>query len=66
MAPVLALHGEQDEIVPVSEARKLDTLLRQRGVRVTTHILPGETHWFTHAARFRLLMLCSGFLAANL
>ena len=66
LPPVLIIHGAKDDIVPVSEARKLESVLRGHGVTVATEILPEETHWFSYAARLRLFMLCSRFLSAHL
>ena len=66
MAPVLILHGENDRVVPVAEAYKLEKLLKERGVRHETAIFPNETHWFSMAARFQLLMRCGEFLGKHL
>ena len=66
MAPTLILHGAMDDVVPVSEAHKLQKLLEQRGVIHEMEIFPGQTHWFTGAARWQLLMRCAGFLGQHL
>jgi carboxymethylenebutenolidase len=47
MPPVLVLHGAADRVVPVEEARKLEQLLRDRGVPFEAHIYPGQGHGFT-------------------
>ncbi len=39
-AHVLMLTGEQDPIIPVENARRLGTLLREHGMQVEQHILP--------------------------
>ena len=64
--PVLILHGAADTTVPVSEAHKLDRLLTAASVPHETSILPGETHWFSSAAQFKLLMSCGAFLRKHL
>ena len=64
--PVLVLHGDQDSVVPDSEALKLKRLFEQHAVRHQVEIFPGETHWFSPAAQRRGLPLCAGFLARNL
>ncbi len=66
MAPMLVLHGEQDSIVPVSEARKLETLLKRHQIPSQLEIFPNETHWFSPAAQLKLLMLCGQFLSKHL
>lgn len=66
MAPVLLIHGEQDSVVPVSEARELQRVLAAHGVNHRMELFPGETHWFSQQAQARLLMLCSAFLSAHL
>ena len=66
MPPVLVLHGDQDSVVPVSEAHKLQRLLEQHRVPYQVEILPGETHWFSPAAQQRVLLTCAGFLARHL
>lgn len=66
MAPVLVLHGAQDEVVPVSEADKLRALLQERGVEHEVEILANEGHWFSPASRPGVLMRCAAFLAKYL
>src|SRR3954470_18676757 len=56
MGPGLFLHGERDQVVPVSEARKLEKLLKEHGVKHESAIFPDETHWFSMPARFQLLL----------
>jgi dienelactone hydrolase len=65
-APMLVIHGEDDSIVPVSEARRLQQALEQHGVANSVEILPGETHWFSPQAHLKLLMRCSAFLSKHL
>jgi dienelactone hydrolase len=64
--PMLILHGARDSMVPVSEAQKLEALLRERGVRYQVEIFPDENHWFSAASTARLLMTCGGFMARHL
>ncbi len=44
--PMLVIHGDQDEIVPVSEARKAH---RVNPDAVTLSIVPGADHMFSHS-----------------
>jgi carboxymethylenebutenolidase len=66
MAPVLLLHGDNDPVVPISEAYKAERVLKERGVVCELEVFPGERHWITGAAQDRLLMRCAEFLAKNL
>ncbi len=66
MPPVLVLHGVQDEIVPVSEARKLQGVLESHQIPHQVELLPDETHWFSAASQPKLLMTCANFLARYL
>jgi dienelactone hydrolase len=66
MPPVLILHGAADSIVPVSEAQKLERLLKAGGAPYQIEIFPGENHWFSAASFPRLLMICGSFLARHL
>src|SRR5438093_367995 len=44
--PVLMLHGAADSVVPVSEARRLERLLRDRGLAHEMRIYAGQGHGF--------------------
>lgn len=66
MPPVLLVHGDQDTVVPVSEAHKLQRLLAQQRVPHQLEILPGETHWFSAAAQGQILLTCASFLGRYL
>lgn len=65
-APMLVLHGDKDNVVPVSEAYKLQQTLDQRRVPHQVEIFPGETHWFSQTAQPRLLLSCGSFLSRYL
>ncbi len=62
----LILHGEADTIVPVALAHALDALLTRLGVQHQTVLLPGEGHWFSPAAQFRILTAVAAFLGKHL
>ncbi len=66
MPPVLILHGVKDNVVSVSEARKLQAVLARHQVPHQIELLPNETHWFSAAAQPKLLMSCASFLARHL
>ncbi|MGA7559495.1 MAG: dienelactone hydrolase family protein [Terriglobales bacterium] len=46
LCPVLILHGEADQTVPVEEAYQLQKLLEKRGVPYEIKIYPGAGHGF--------------------
>lgn len=66
MATTLILHGAKDNMVPVSEAHKLQALLNIHHIRHETHIFPDETHWFSPPAQFHLLLHAAEFLGKHL
>jgi carboxymethylenebutenolidase len=44
MPPTLIIHGEQDEYVPVTEAKSLARLLKRKGFAYEMHLYPCEGH----------------------
>jgi dipeptidyl aminopeptidase/acylaminoacyl peptidase len=44
MPPVLIVHGELDEVVPVTHAYTLETLLKNKGTHFEMKIYPGQKH----------------------
>ena len=55
LPPVLVLHGEQDPVVPVEEARRLQRLLEQNRIPHEITIYPGQAHHFTGLAQLDAL-----------
>ena len=47
MPPVLILHGEDDNVVPVSSAYELENLLKKKAVPYEMKIYPHQGHGFT-------------------
>ena len=47
MPPVLILHGEDDKLVPVSEAHKVETLLARKAMPYQIEIFPHQGHGFS-------------------
>lgn len=45
--PVLTLHGDQDALVPIDQAKKLDELMKSAGASHTLMIFEGQGHGFT-------------------
>lgn len=45
-SPVLIIHGEEDELVPVEHARRLEEALRAAGKPVESVLFPGAGHGF--------------------
>lgn len=52
LPPVLILHGERDTRVPVTEAKKLESLLKQNNVPCEMKIYSDQGHHFTGMAQF--------------
>ena len=46
-APVLLVHGDRDENVPVEQVQAMAAALKSHGKEVETFIVPGGTHFFT-------------------
>ena len=57
-APVLLIHGDRDENVPVDQTVAMADALESHGKEVESLIVPGATHFFTEqqnaAARRKL------------
>jgi carboxymethylenebutenolidase len=49
-APILILHGENDDIVPVGAARRLAGILREAGAPYEMHLYPDTGHSFDRGA----------------
>src|SRR5947209_6662044 len=64
--PTLILHGTADSVVPVDQARALDTLLAQKGVPHRLELLEGQGHWFDSGSQMRILMAIAQFLGTYL
>ena len=64
--PTLILHGDADTVVTVAHAHNLDARLTSLNVPHETHILRGETHWFTGAAQLRIFAATADFLTRHL
>ena len=47
MPPVLILHGEEDRVVPVTEATRLQQLLERAGTHCEMKLYPGAGHGFS-------------------
>ena len=45
-APVLALHGEADDVVPVDDTRRLEQACKRHGVAFEAATYPGVGHSF--------------------
>jgi len=66
MPPILILHGEADRTVPVSEARKLEQLLKERGFPHEAKIYPGQGHGFNGTVLFDVRERALAFLGKYL
>jgi dienelactone hydrolase len=54
---VLLIHGENDEVFPLAQARRVAACLRTNGIPVELKVLPGEGHGFgaNHLLVFRVI-----------
>lgn len=66
LPPTLILHGEADPVVPVSEARKLEQMLKAYGRPYTMHLYPGQGHTFDGRTLRDALDRVLAFLAEHL
>ena len=46
MPPVLILHGDADQVVPVKEAESLERRLKEKEIPFEVKIYPGQGHGF--------------------
>lgn len=60
--PVLLIHGEADDVLPVSSLGRAQTALENLGFQVSSHVSPGLGHSIDEAG----LVLGRDFLAARL
>ena len=70
LCPVLILHGEADQTVPVEEAYQLQKLLEKKGIPYEIKIYPGAGHGFEDQtiwrdAGLRSLQFLQKYLAAS-
>ena len=66
MPPTLLLHGEADAMVPVSEAQRVDALLKRLGTPHEVKIYPGQGHSFRGMAQMDALTRTLRFLSRHL
>lgn len=66
MAPVLILHGEQDSVVPVAEAARLEAVLKPLNVPYEKKIYPGAGHVFSGMALIDAAQRTVSFLKKHL
>ena len=52
-APVIFLHGEDDPVVPLDQARTMFSALRERGVATCLLVFQGEKHGFRQSEHIR-------------
>jgi len=60
--PFLIVHGEEDDIVPISQSEALAAKLFTSGVEVEFHRMPGEGHSFTYESWMQIEGLIEVFL----
>jgi carboxymethylenebutenolidase len=66
MPPVLILHGQEDSVVPVAEAAKLEAVLKPLNVPYEKKIYPGAGHAFSGMALIDAAQRTLAFLRKHL
>jgi len=66
MPPMLILHGENDPLIPVKEAYKLESLLKLKNIPYSMKIYPGQGHIFLGEASVDSINCMIQFLNLNL
>jgi carboxymethylenebutenolidase len=66
MAPVLILHGQDDNLIPVSNALELEELLQKKSVPYEMKIYPHQGHGFDGDALVDANQRAVAFLKAHL
>ena len=64
--PTLVLHGARDAIVPVSNAREIESFLQGQGVAHEVHVYPDQAHGFSGLAQLDAAQRTATFLARHL
>jgi len=65
--PVMLIHGDKDEVVPIEQARAMDAALKAAGKPSSLVVLEGEGHHLErYASRLKFLESLVGFLDANI
>lgn len=64
--PILLIHGEKDNVVPVEQSEIMEKALTAAGKTVTFKRVAGEGHSFYGAAEADMLRTVEAFLAQNL
>ena len=64
MPPTLLFHGEQDNVVPLSDVQHLQKFMQGHGFPVTLRIYPGQEHTFGDSVAVDALTRTAGFVAA--
>ena len=66
LPPVLVLHGGEDHTVPVSEAHKLEELLKKHRIPYEIKIYPDQGHIFRGLAQFDAMRRVASFFRKHL
>ena len=66
LPPVLILHGEQDQVVPVEEAYKLERLLKGHRIPYEMKIYSGQGHVFRGLAQLDAMRRVASFFRRQL
>lgn len=66
LPPTLVLHGDQDGIVPVENARAIENYLKVNNIPHEVVIYPGQGHGFTGVARLDSARRTAAFLGRHL
>ena len=66
LPPVLILHGEDDTVVPVSEAHRLEAICKKNSIPYEMKIYRGQEHGFRGLAQMDAMRRIINFLRKNL
>ena len=63
---MLVFHGDADDIVPVSQSRRIVDAFIANGVPVQYYEFPGEGHGFTATPAWTSILALNSFFATRL
>ncbi|MCC6919147.1 MAG: S9 family peptidase [Alphaproteobacteria bacterium] len=65
--PVMLIHGDKDEVVPIAQSQIMEAAMQQAGKTADLVVLPGEGHHLErYSSRLKMLQSVIAFLDANI
>lgn len=65
LPPILILHGDADQVVPVAEAKALESLCKEKKIPHQVHVYSGQGHGFLGEPGADALRRCVAFFDAH-